>query len=169
MANMSDWIDKKAEEERKKRERGEKREEWRLHEATEVGARGPELFLQLEDIVKCDVAKWNDAFKDDQWQIEAVEPTPPNGFRLRKRSFPSATMQVSFDSNAMEIAVNIESERMRGGGVYPRKGSFPMKLSKEGNAIYFTASSGGHHWSLEQVSQILIENLVGDSSPIQPL
>src|ERR1700722_6051686 len=153
---MTDWIEEKAAQIKKRQEQAEDARQSGLHESDVISAQGHDVLEKLEAVLRKDVEQWNSNFPNDVRQrIDSVGKSIPSGFVIHKTGYPSATLHAAFDPATKSIQFEATKLRAVGEGAYSVKGLFHLKLSEEG-AIYLTNRSG-ELFSFEDASRHLLE------------
>jgi hypothetical protein len=159
---MGDWIQARAAEFKNQQDEEQRRQNWRLHEAEVIRARGPEMVQELETVVRRDVDKWNATFRGVQDKefhgVQQIVPSEPRGFQLHKRYFPSGTATVKFNPRNIGMDVELTRSRPIDGGEYETKSHFDLKLHSDDRTV-FLQDRYGQHVTLDKMSQMLIESL----------
>jgi hypothetical protein len=153
---MTDWIEKRAAQIKKRQEEVEGERQSGIHEADVISTQGRDVLEKLEAVLRRDVEQWNSNFPDDaRRRIDSVGKAIPSGFVVHKTGYPSATLHAAFDPATKSIQFEATKLRAAGEGAYSVKGLFHLKLSEEG-AIYLTNRSG-ELFSFEDASRHLLE------------
>jgi hypothetical protein len=153
---MTDWIEEKAAQIKKRQEQTEEARQSGLHESDVISTQGRDVLEKLEGVLRKDAEQWNAQFPDDVRQrIDSIAKSIPGGFVVHKTGYPSATLRVAFDAATQSIQFEATKLRAIGEGAYSVKGLFHLKLSEEGT-IYLTNRSG-EVFSFEKASRHLLE------------
>jgi hypothetical protein len=145
---MTNWIEEKAAQ--IKTQKGE---------TLKKASLGPEIVDRLESIVRQDVDRWNELNPNYRCKIDGVfKSLPSGGFKVRKTSFPPASVEAIFDPAAFSI--QIESSRCRPSNqeTYAVRSQFRLVTSADGGFQLSTLS--GDPITLEEASRILLEGMI---------
>src|SRR5260370_2461683 len=96
---MSSWIQEQAAQIKGKQSEVRKAQEWKLHEAEVVRARGRDFLAAIEAEMRVTIKEWNELFPSDPAQQIQVEKSSKQFayFYICKASFPAPQLTEFFN------------------------------------------------------------------------
>jgi hypothetical protein len=158
---MASWIQEQAAQIKGKQSECQKAQEWKLHEAELVRARGRDFLTNIEAEMRLIAREWNEEFQSDPTQQIQVEKSSKQYgyFEVCKESFPSAKLKVFFDANAMLIRYEGFKTNPISQTAYIIDGAFGIRLDEKTGHLY-PESGDAIRLSLTEISQQLIKQVI---------
>lgn len=145
---MTNWIEEKAAQ--IKKQRGETQKKASL---------GIEIVDRLESIVRQDIDRWNELNPNYRRKIDGVfKSLPSGGFKVRKTSFPPASVEVIFDPASFSIQIEASRSRPSNQETYTVRTQFRLVTSADD--VCQLCTSSGDPITIEEASRILLEGMI---------
>ncbi len=152
----SDWIQRKAENERTEAANTARERDLQLRNAEMIRALGPAFVKNLMNVLNEDITAWNAAFKDRQ--INGAMGIQ-NGFNLSKIGFPRGSADITFNPSALRIDVNLQRSTAQGDGMYETEGFMYLEVNPDGKGIHMLDRTRRGHIEPAGFSRMILESI----------